>query len=65
MAGRKNTAAEKAQNIGNAFTKEQILSAAEYQNRRDLLGVLLENSKKYTFLEVDQLVERFMKGTVN
>ena len=47
-----------------AFSKEQLLTFGRYRGRRDLLGVLLEDGRRYTYAEVDALVETFMKGTV-
>lgn len=46
------------------FTKAKILKSKRYSNRVDLLGVLLTDSKAYTFDEVDALIEKFMKGKV-
>lgn len=51
-------------NISEGFTKEQILSSNKYSNRRDILEVLLENEKAYSFEEVDALIDKFMKGEV-
>ena len=36
-----------------------------YRERRDLLGVLLDKDRRYTFSEVDALIDNFMKGKVN
>lgn len=47
-----------------AFSKEQLLTFGRYRGRRDLLGVLLEDGRRYTYAEVDALVETFMKGKV-
>jgi hypothetical protein len=47
------------------FTKEQLLSAKKYFNRKDILGVLLDDGKEYTIEQVDTLVDEFMKGKVN
>lgn len=47
-----------------AFTKEQLLSAKKYSNRKDILGVLLEDGKEYTIEQVDTLMDKFMKGKV-
>lgn len=47
------------------FPKERIMKAAKYQNRKDLLGVVLEDGKEYSFDQVDALIEKFMKGKVN
>lgn len=46
------------------FTKEQILSAKEYSNRRDVLGAILDDEKQYSKKEVGFLLEKFMKGKV-
>ena len=47
-----------------SFTKEQLLSSKKYHNRVDLLNVLLEDDVKYTHKEVEQLIDKFMKGKV-
>ena len=47
-----------------AFTKDQLLTFDKYRGRRDLLGVLLEDGRRYTYAEVDSLVDDFMKGKV-
>lgn len=46
------------------FTKENILKSKRYQNRKDLLNVILED-KEYSFSEVDALIDKFMKGKVS
>lgn len=46
------------------FLKEQLLSAEKYSNRKDILGVLLEDGKEYSFDQVDTLMDEFMKGKV-
>lgn len=46
------------------FTKTQILASARYSNRKDVLGVLLDEQTSYTFDDVDKLLDKFMKGTV-
>lgn len=47
------------------FPKERIIQAARYQDRKDLLGVKLEDGKEYSFEQVDAIIEKYMKGTVN
>ncbi len=47
-----------------AFSKDQLLTFAKYRERRDLLGVLLEDEQRYTYDEVDALMNDFMKGKV-
>ncbi|MFR3787250.1 MAG: hypothetical protein ACLTWR_08160 [Agathobaculum desmolans] len=60
MATRRKTEAKEAP----AFSKEQLLTFAKYRERRDLLGVLLEDEQRYTYDEVDALMNDFMKGKV-
>ena len=46
------------------FTKEQILASKKYANRRDALGVILNDDEEYTLKKVDSLLAKFMKGKV-
>lgn len=46
------------------FTKQQILAAGSYCDRRDLLNVLLEDEQPYTLAEVDQAIAEFMNRGV-
>ncbi len=46
------------------FSKEQLVASARYGHRKDLVSILLEDSRAYTIAEVDRLVEEFMKGKV-
>ena len=54
-----NKKVEKKQEV--MFTKEQILASNKYANRRDALGVVLDDID-YTLEQVDELLEKFMKG---
>jgi len=38
------------------FTKEQLVNAKKYSNRKDLLNALLQENKLYTFDETDELI---------
>ncbi|TCL35646.1 hypothetical protein EV210_111112 [Anaerospora hongkongensis] len=42
------------------FSKQQILSAKKYADRRDLLAVLLSDDTPYTLNAVDKLIEEFL-----
>jgi len=42
------------------FSKQQILSAKKYAERRDLLSVLLADDKSYALAEVDKLIDEFL-----
>lgn len=46
------------------YTKEQLAGSSRYATRRDLVSVLLEDGKAYTLAEVDELINKFMKGAV-
>ena len=46
------------------FTKQQILEAKKYANRKDLVGALLEEGKNYSLSEVDSAISDFMKRKV-
>lgn len=50
--------------VAATFTKEQILAAKKYADRRDLLSVLLADNKQYTLAEADRLINEFMKKGV-
>ena len=46
------------------FSKKAILASDRYANRRDALGVILDDEKEYSTVEVDDLLDNFMKGQV-
>lgn len=43
-----------------SFTKEQILSAAKFANRRDLLSQILNDDKTYTVEDVENTINKEM-----
>lgn len=47
------------------FPKEKILTFERFAARKDLLSVLLEDSREYTLLQVEAAIRKFMKGKVN
>jgi hypothetical protein len=47
------------------FSKDKILTAKKYANRKDILGELLEDGKDYSFEQVDGLINDYMKRKVN
>ena len=57
---KKKTAAASASPV--TFSKAKILTLQRYAKRRDLLFVLLEDGKNYTFDQVDTVIKNFMKG---
>lgn len=66
MATRKKaaTAQEPTITAPVVFPKERVLTFRRYADRRDLLSVLLEDGKEYTFDQIDGLINDFMKGKV-
>lgn len=46
------------------FTKEQILSSAKYENKRDVCTAVIPDDFCGTLAKVDSLIEKFMKGQV-
>lgn len=55
---------EVVEQIEPKFPKEQILSANKFNNRKDILGVLLEDGDEYSFNQAEALMDDFMKGKV-
>ena len=47
-----------------AFTKVQLRASKRYAEKQDLINALLEDDKTYTIDEVDALIEKYLKGTV-
>ena len=58
MAKKKET---EKNNANPKFTKEQLIYSKRYINMVDVLAVVLDNDKEYTFDEVDKLVSDFMQ----
>ncbi|MCH1953670.1 hypothetical protein MCJ35_31265 [Enterocloster sp. OA13] len=46
------------------FSKQELLQAECYQEKKDLVSALLEDGRKYSLKEVDAVIEKFMKGKV-
>ena len=44
------------------FTKEQIVNSKKYVNRKDLLNAILKENDLYSFSQVDDRINNFMKG---
>ena len=59
MAKEKTTVAE-AQ-----FTKEQLLSATRFANRRDALTAILNDDKTYSIAQVEKELKDFFERKVN
>lgn len=46
------------------FTKIQLLNSAIFNNRKDALGVVIQEGEQITIEEVHSRLEKFMKGKV-
>ncbi|WP_234778300.1 hypothetical protein [Clostridioides difficile] len=44
------------------FTKEQIVNSKKYVNRKDLLNAILKENDLHSFSEVEDRINKFMKG---
>ena len=54
----------KKNETNTSFTKEQLYSSKKYEMQKDIIGVMLEGDKEYTFDEVDNLIKEFLKREV-
>lgn len=48
--------------VALTFSKEKILKSRRFGERADFLSVLLQDGKRYTFCEVDEILHQFLKG---
>ena len=66
MAGKKTNkpAASEPEKIEKLFSKEQLLAAERFQERKDIVNALLSPDKQYTVEAVEQMIEKYMKGQV-
>lgn len=57
-------AASEPEKIEKLFSKEQLLAAERFQERKDIVNALLSPYKQYTVEAVEQMIEKYMKGQV-
>lgn len=60
MARSKATVQEDAQ----AFSKEELLNAKVFENRKDLLNVLLNDEEGISIEEAQERIDAYLKGKV-
>lgn len=48
----------------NRFTKEQVLASKNLSYGKDLINAILEDTKSYTLKEVENIVNKYLKGSV-
>lgn len=46
------------------FSKEQLVSAKRYKDKKDILNGLLDDGREYTLAEVDSLLSKFLRKVV-
>ena len=54
-------AATEPEKIEKLFSKEQLLAAERFQERKDIVNALLSPDKQYTVEAVEQMIEKYMK----
>lgn len=59
-----NPAASKPKKIESLFSKEQLLAAEKFQDRKDIVNTILSPDKQYTVEAVEQEISKYMKGQV-
>lgn len=46
------------------FAKESLLNSKRFHEQRDLISALLNDGAEYTISEVENMIKKYMKGTV-
>ena len=46
------------------YTKESILNSKKYSERKDILSVILKEDEEYTSHDIDDILNKFMKGEI-
>ncbi len=67
MPVEKKVSREPSENTGkgeNTFTKEQLLAAQRFRDRRDMADALLLPGRQYTAEDVEEKIARYKKGKV-
>lgn len=60
-AKKENTETKKTE---TTYSKAQLVQSQKYKNKRDILNSILDDNKRYTFKEVDTLVDNFLRKKV-
>ena len=55
---------EVVQEAVSKYSKEQILASNKYYNRHDVINALWTDGSEKSIEEVDNMIEKFMKGMV-
>ena len=55
---------EPMQETVSKYSKEQILASSKYYNRHDVINAIWTDGSEKSIEEVDDMIEKFMKGMV-
>lgn len=55
---------EEVQHKEQKFSKEQIAASKRYESQKDLINALLTDGKTYALEDVDEKIEKYLKGRV-
>lgn len=50
--------------VESLFSKEQLLAAKKFQDRKDIVNAILSPDEQYTVNAVEEMIEKYMKGQV-
>lgn len=54
----------KKEKTETTYSKTQLVQSLKYSNKRDILNFILDDNKRYTFKDVDALVDNFLRKKV-
>ena len=52
---------KKTEKVEKAYAKEQLRTSRRYREMADVLMVALNDKKRYTFSQVDEVVQEYLK----
>nr|DAJ51493.1 MAG TPA: hypothetical protein [Caudoviricetes sp.] len=65
MAAKKKAATvTEPEKVESLFSKEQLLAAKRFQDRKDIVNAILSPDEQYTVNAVEEMIEKYMKGQV-
>lgn len=64
MSTKKTVAVTGLKKVESLFSKEQLLAAKCFQDKKDVVNAILFPDKQYTVKAVEDMIEKYMKGQV-
>lgn len=46
------------------FTRDSLLSARRFRDKKDLLSAVLKENQSYTASQAEEIIEKYLKGRV-